>query len=144
MLKVIIAGSRDWSPMLKEIDEAVDEILGWRGLGMDDLTIVSGTAAGADRAGESWARANLVPFKQFPAKWSEYGRAAGIIRNQEMADYADAAIVFWKNQSSGSANMIANMVARDKQVHVVTKKKALAVKPEPVLLSSLDVEDAPF
>lgn len=136
MLKVIIAGSRDWYPSLEEIDRAFKDVC-WFDTSLDGIEVVSGTASGADKAGESWARANAVPFKQFPAKWSEFGKAAGIIRNQEMADYADAAVVFWAGQSSGSANMIANMVARDKQVHVVTKKKALAVKPEPV-------EDVPF
>lgn len=140
MLKVIIAGSRDWYPSLEEIDAAFAEVF-FFDTALDGFEVVSGGARGADSAGENWARANQVPYRQFPAKWGEYGKGAGILRNQEMADYADAALVFWAGQSSGSANMVANMVARDKAVHVITSeqqmKKALAVKPEPV-------EDAPF
>lgn len=150
MLKVIIAGSRTWSPTLEAVDYALQEL--WRSAFIDEfavseIEVVSGTASGADRAGESWARANAVPFCQFPARWSEYGKAAGMMRNQDMADYADAAVVFWAGQSTGSANMAANMIMRRKPCLVFNMgqiEKALAVKPEPVLLSSLDVEDAPF
>ena len=41
-----------------------------------------------------------------PAQWDLYGRAAGPIRNAQMADYADAAIIIWDGKSPGSLNMI--------------------------------------
>lgn len=115
-MKLIIAGSRNYSPSPEDIDRQFDDFL----LVKSDITeVVSGGAAGADDAGEAWAAVNGLPVKRFPANWKKYGRAAGPIRNAEMADYADAALVFWRNQSSGSANMIANMVAEDKPVRVI-------------------------
>lgn len=113
---MLIAGSRTWSP----VPEAIDVQLDLLGIHKTRITeAVSGAARGADEAGEAWATVNGLPIKRFPADWNTHGKAAGILRNQEMADYADVAIVFWRQQSSGSANMIANMVARDKPVRVV-------------------------
>jgi hypothetical protein len=43
----------------------------------------------------------------FPAKWDKYGKAAGPLRNREMAAYADALILVWDGKSRGSANMLA-------------------------------------
>jgi hypothetical protein len=115
-VKLIIAGSRDWDLTPEEIDAQFDDLLFVKA---DVEEVVSGGARGADDGGEAWAAINGVAVKRFPARWNKEGRAAGIRRNQLMAKYADAAIVFWRGQSSGSANMIANMVARDKPVRVV-------------------------
>jgi hypothetical protein len=68
--------------------------------------VVSGTARGIDSIGESWARDNKIPLKQFPADWDTYGRSAGYIRNAEMADYADALIAIWDGKSRGTKHMI--------------------------------------
>jgi hypothetical protein len=46
---------------------------------------------------------NRVPVKQFPADWNKYGKAAGPIRNAQMAKYADAVILFPGGR--GTANM---------------------------------------
>lgn len=48
----------------------------------------------------------------FPAEWKRYGRAAGMIRNQQMAWYATHLIAFWDGQSSGTRSMI-EMAKRD-------------------------------
>lgn len=51
-------------------------------------------------------------FLFFPAKWDTYGKAAGMIRNKEMADYAikdsEKAILFafWDGESRGTKGMI--------------------------------------
>ncbi len=115
-MKLVIAGSRDWSPTPEEIDAQFCEFLFCKA---EVTEVVSGRARGADDAGEAWAAVNGIPVKPFPANWDKYGKGAGPIRNRQMAKYADMAIVFWKNQSSGSANMIANMAALDKPVRVV-------------------------
>lgn len=54
-----------------------------------------------------------------PADWDRLGKKAGMVRNAQMADYADAAIVFWDGKSNGTANMISNMKMRDKPCHVI-------------------------
>ena len=74
--------------------------------GFEVTEVVSGTCYGIDELGEKWAEANGIPVKPFPAWWTKYGRAAGPIRNQQMADYADALILIWDfDPKSGSADM---------------------------------------
>jgi len=73
------------------------------------VEIVSGTAGGADRLGEAYAYSRGFSVKRFPADWESHGNSAGVIRNAEMAEYADAAIIFWNKKSKGTSNMIDNM-----------------------------------
>lgn len=42
----------------------------------------------------------------FPADWT-IGKGAGVIRNQVMADYADALVGIWDGDSRGTKNMLA-------------------------------------
>ena len=81
--------------------------------------VVSGGATGADEAGEFWAECSGIPVKRFPAEWEMRGKAAGPWRNKLMARYADAAVVFVKNRSRGSLNMIENIRLAGKPHHVV-------------------------
>lgn len=73
-----------------------------------DIQIVSGGANGADKLGEQYAAQRHFIVKRFEAEWGVYDKAAGPIRNKQMADYADAAIIFWNGYSKGAANMILN------------------------------------
>jgi hypothetical protein len=52
--------------------------------------VVSGGAPGADRLGESIARAMGLPTMLFPANWGRYKQGAGRIRNGQMAVYVAA------------------------------------------------------
>lgn len=81
--------------------------------------IVSGQAKGADTLGECYSIECEIALKCFPADWDTYGKAAGPIRNSQMRDYADAAIVFIWDNSRGSANMIAQMQKANKPCFVV-------------------------
>lgn len=58
-------------------------------------------------------------MKRFPAKWKEYGKAAGFVRNSEMADYSDMLIAFWDGKSKGTKNMIDNAKKKKVKVKVV-------------------------
>ena len=42
---------------------------------------------------------------RFPADWNK-GKSAGYIRNEKMANYADALIAFWNGMSRGTEHMI--------------------------------------
>jgi len=99
--KIIIAGSRSFSNyyLLKERLDQVKKAIG-------EFEIVSGKAKGADSLGEQYAKENELPIKEFPAKWDEYGKKAGYLRNEEMAKYADSCIVFWDGKSKGTEHMI--------------------------------------
>jgi hypothetical protein len=56
--------------------------------------------------GEEWAQSRDIPVLRMPANWKSYGKRAGYIRNQEMADIADHVLVFWDGHSRGSRHMI--------------------------------------
>lgn len=81
--------------------------------------VVSGTAIGADKLGEEWAVNEGLTATRFPADWRNYGKRAGIVRNQEMGEYADAAVVLRVNGSSGSTHMINYMRSLGKPVYVM-------------------------
>jgi hypothetical protein len=100
-MKVIIAGSRNFVDY-KLLCETCDYML----QNKTDIEIVSGRAKGADLLGEKYAKERGHKIKEFPAAWDAYGKSAGYIRNEEMAKYADAAIVFWDGNSKGSKHMI--------------------------------------
>lgn len=61
----------------------------------DDITVVSGKARGADTLGEQYAKEHGYSIQYFPADWERYGKAAGYLRNTEMAKNADALVAFW-------------------------------------------------
>lgn len=112
-MRTIIAGSRGIiSPAALHF--AVEECP-W-----DITEVVSGGARGVDRMGEEWAESRGLPVKRFPAQWDKHGRAAGPIRNAEMARYAEALLALWDGQSRGTKNMIENAQKMGLKVHVVT------------------------
>jgi hypothetical protein len=69
-----------------------------------------------------WARQNDIPVKYFPANWEAYGPKAGPLRNQEMANYADALILIWDGQSPGSRDMLKKAKGKGLQIHIVEVK----------------------
>ena len=100
--KVIIAGTRtftDFQLLCKHCDKILSR--------KSEIEIVCGGADGADKLGKVYALKNLHGLKEFRADWGKYGKAAGPIRNEGMAKYADACIVFWDGKSRGSKSMIA-------------------------------------
>lgn len=80
--------------------------------------VVSGCARGADSLGERWAEDNGVLVKRFPANWERFGRAAGMYRNAEMADYASGGIILWDGDSRGTLDMIDKLRRLRKPVEV--------------------------
>jgi hypothetical protein len=111
-MKVIIAGSRDifdYDIVKKAIEESKFEI----------TEVVSGNARGVDSLGERWAYEHKIPVKRFPADWDKHGKAAGPIRNSEMANYSEALIAIWDGSSRGTNNMID--IAKKKNLKVFVK-----------------------
>ena len=98
-MKTIVAGTRTITEM-RFLEEAL-AACGWI-----PTEVVCGMARGVDTLGETWAKANSIPIKCFPANWSLLGKRAGFARNAQMAEYADALILVWDGQSRGSANML--------------------------------------
>lgn len=97
--KVIIAGGRgvtDPALVFAAMQEAPFEV----------REVISGGAQGADTLGEKWAAYHSLPVTRVPARWDLHGKAAGPIRNREMAEYADACVCVWDGRSPGTRNMI--------------------------------------
>ncbi len=119
-MKLIIAGSRTVFPGIKDIDAAGDQLL----FVLDDVTeVFSGGAMGADDAGERWAAHRGIKVVPFLPDYDRHGKYWGPKRrNREMAHFADLALVFWDGHSSGSADMVTRMAARDKPVRVIPMK----------------------
>jgi hypothetical protein len=113
MIKVIIAGGRDFSNETLLAEHCNRWLIG------SDFEIVSGTARGADRLGEFYAIDRNFQIQRFPPDWDTYGKRAGYLRNEEMANYADMLIAFWDGQSRGTKHMIDIATSKDLVVHVV-------------------------
>jgi hypothetical protein len=88
-VKVIIAGGRDYKFTTSDIQK-----LNKLRIQIPITEVVSGAARGADRCGEEWASRHNIPIKQFPANWDKHGKSAGYKRNKQMAQYAQAVILF--------------------------------------------------
>lgn len=104
-MRVIIAGSRDYTNIL-QFQLLLNNKLKDSNIGLKDLTIISGGARGVDQMGEAFAKNNGIALEIFPADWNKYGKRAGFIRNEEMAEKADALIAFWNGESNGTRHMI--------------------------------------
>lgn len=118
-MKTIIAGSRTIKEFL-HVGYALVKC-GWR----HEITeVVCGMSRGVDTLGRHWAENTGVAIKDFPADWSTYGKAAGPIRNEAMAEYADALILVWNGMSGGSADMLRRAKAHGLKIyeHVVESK----------------------
>ncbi len=56
--------------------------------------------------GEQYAKEKDYKIERYAANWEKYGKAAGPIRNEEMAKKCDFVICFWDGKSRGTKNMI--------------------------------------
>ena len=115
-MKVIIAGGRDFSDY-ELLKKKCDSILSNKKL--SDITIVSGCARGADDMGETYALEKGYMIELFCAEWETYGKKAGMIRNTQMAEVADALIAFWDGKSHGTKHMIEIATKKGLLVRVI-------------------------
>lgn len=110
-MRIIIAGSRsinDMSVVENAIKDSEFQI----------TEVVCGMARGVDRLGAMWARRYAIPVAKFPANWDRWGRGAGFIRNQKMAEYSDGLIAIWDGKSKGTNDMIHRMMHLEKPVWI--------------------------
>jgi hypothetical protein len=114
MIKVIIAGGREFDDY-KLLCDKCDTILS----NQRNVEIVCGMARGADLLGKKYAESRGYPVKEFPAEWDKLGKSAGIVRNIQMRDYADALICFWDGKSTGTAHMIKAAEAKGMKIRII-------------------------
>lgn len=114
-VRIIIAGGRDFDN-LELMTEKCDYYLSDAVSKGFDIEIVSGTAKGADKLGEEYAKLRDYSIAYFPADWKQYGKRAGYLRNQQMANFSDALIAFWDGSSKGTNHMID--IAKNKNMPI--------------------------
>lgn len=118
-VRVIIAGGRDFTDYHK-LKTHMNCLL--QLLDKSQVEIISGGAKGADSLGERYAREFGYKLKRFPADWNKYGKAAGPIRNKEMALYAAEAkgvlVAFWDGSSRGTYDMITRAEEYGLEVYI--------------------------
>ena len=112
--KVVIAGSRGFSNY-KLLKETCDKYLREKKK-THNVVVISGHARGADSLGEKYASDEDLDLEIYPADWKKYGKSAGFMRNEQMADIADAVIAFWNGESHGTKHMID--IAEEKGLNV--------------------------
>ncbi len=116
-MKVIIAGSRTITHYETVQDAVLDAFVEHPNLEIDE--VVSGGAEGVDRLGERFAKEMDIPIRYFYPDWKTHGKAAGPIRNGQMAAYADA-LVAVTTGSAGTADMIRQAERAGLLVYVKT------------------------
>ena len=95
-MKVAVVGSRSAS-----VNEST--------IGMylsDADEIVSGGAVGIDSCAAEYAKKNGLKLTVFLPQYERYGRAAPILRNKMIVNYADKIVAFWDGKSKGTLSVI--------------------------------------
>lgn len=113
--RIVVAGSRDFNDYAVAkvyIDYCIQRIK------KNTLIFMSGGCRGADSLGERYALENGYGIEYYKPSWKKYGKAAGPIRNREMAEKCDYVICFWNGKSKGTWSMIAEAKKRGKEVRI--------------------------
>lgn len=112
-MRVIVSGPRNFSNkdyifrildiIIKKLKEQSKELK----INSEKIEIVQGGASGVDTIADMYAKNRDYKCTEFPADWKNNGRAAGPIRNKQMAKYSDVLIAFVPGEiTKGTLNMI--------------------------------------
>ena len=115
--KIAIVGSRKWNDPGK-VEAQVKEYV--RNLSPNSI-LISGGAPGVDTWAEEAGRERNMQMKIYLAKWKEYGRKAGMIRNRGIVIACDELVAFWDGKSPGTKRSIdlAQAEGKLKEVFVI-------------------------
>lgn len=102
MKKLAICGSRDINLSYLTVADLVSKLVTH-----ERVEVVSGGAKGVDASALKFSQEMYLKYTEFPADWKTYGKAAGPIRNKQIAEYADQLLVIRYPDSKGSLNVAA-------------------------------------
>lgn len=88
-IRLGVTGGRDYGNAV-HVAEALNELHKQFGIAV----LVEGGAHGLDTLARFWAKGRRIAVETHPADWDKHGKAAGPIRNEEMANAIDALAVF--------------------------------------------------
>lgn len=113
--RVIVAGSRDITDR-----ELIRRGMNWLWTEIGPYEVVSGMARGVDQIAAEVAKEAGIKVHEYPADWDRYKKAAGYVRNREMADNASVLLAFWDGESKGTEHMIGT--AQSKGLRVIVRR----------------------
>lgn len=73
---------------------------------------------GADHLARVYAEEHGYGIKIYDAQWAVHGKAAGPLRNEDMAAYAHACVAFWDGESRGTADMLRRAKAHNIPIRI--------------------------
>lgn len=115
-MKIVVCGSRDFADPFRTslaIEARIAQI-------PVDSLVIHGGARGADQIAAAAAGRRGAALLEFPAKWKNLGKQAGVIRNLEMlAQQPDLVIAFYNGESRGTAHMINEARRRGFETEVI-------------------------
>lgn len=97
-MKILVTGGRDYADaerVFTVLDEYYDE----------DSVLLHGDAKGADTLAKEAAQQIGFEVQAFPADWGKHGKAAGVIRNQEMVNENPDILIAFPG-GKGTANCV--------------------------------------
>lgn len=104
IFKILVCGGRDYTDR-QTIHRTLDATLQKaRDEGYKHIRLIHGAARGADTFSEEWAKLRGISSTAYPANWNLYGKAAGIIRNEQMLDQGPNLILAFPG-GRGTAHM---------------------------------------
>lgn len=104
-LYLFIFGGRDYNNW-PYFQYAVSSFILSNRLNGFEIIIVEGGARGADYMARRFAQQMGLEYITFEADWKSFHKAAGMIRNREMANVSHEAIGFWDGFSRGTGDSV--------------------------------------
>lgn len=119
MLKLAICGSREIKLSPSQIDALVYTFL-TPDPSAFDAEIVSGGARGVDTCAREYAKTFNLPITEFKPDYEKYPpKIAPLIRNGQIAEYADKLLVIRYPDSNGSMDVISKFKKLNKTVYEI-------------------------
>ena len=113
-MRILVCGDRNWT----NYDIIRKELYKYP----EGTVVIEGACRGADSIGGYIARQLGFGVAEYPAKWYEYGKRAGMIRNRQMLEEGkpDIVLAFHNNikRSKGTKNMVEIAMAAGIPVHI--------------------------
>jgi hypothetical protein len=126
-MRIIVCGSRDWNDRNAIRCALVATTLD----AYEETIVVHGGARGADAFAHEVAGEMGFVREVHEAEWNSNGKAAGPIRNEEMAKLgADLCLAFWDGQSRGTLDMIQRATRHGIPVRIVPNRRPSPVRSE--------------
>lgn len=110
---ILICGGRNYDnrKFFSLYMRCLPKMLANLGFPSDISEIITGDAGGADKLARWWAHKNNIPLSVFYAQWHIYGKTAGPMRNEIMAEeYPTVGVAF--PGGKGTKDMTRRLIAK--------------------------------